>query len=253
VSVSISLDGKVALVTGASQGIGAAIARRLHEAGAIVILNHPDSGHTKRDAETICAELEAIRPGSAEAALADVGDPAAVERMMRAVAARRGGLDILVNNAGILRDKTVRKMEIADWEAVIRVNLSGVFHCCKFGLEAMRDGGAIVNVSSVSAQIGMLGQGNYAAAKAGVVGLTRVLRRETAKRGIRVNAIAPGLIETGMTQAMPEEVRRKYLEEVPLGRTGQPSEVADVVLFLCSPLASYLTGQTIAINGGWQC
>jgi len=172
--------------------------------------------------------------------------------MMDSVRAHWGGLDFLVNNAGILRDKTVRKMELADWDAVLRVNLSGVFHCSKYGLEVLRDGGAIVNVSSISALIGIFGQANYAAAKAGVVGLTRVLSRETAKRGVRVNAIAPGLIDTAMTQTIPAEVKAEQLKQIPLGRVGQPAEVADVVLFLCSPLASYVTGQIIEINGGWH-
>src|ERR1043166_7705170 len=168
-SITIDLDKKVALVTGASQGLGAAIARRLHAAGATVIVNHPDlrNGATRRDAEAICTELNAARPESAHAAIADVGDPDAVRDMMISVQSRWGGLDILVNNAGILRDKTIRKMEIADWDAVLRVNLSGVFHGCKFGLEILRDGGSVVNISSVAALIGLFGQSNYAAAKAG--------------------------------------------------------------------------------------
>jgi len=252
VSVSISLGGKAALVTGASQGLGAAIARRLHEAGANVALNHPDIGTTRSDAETLCTALNSARRDSAIVLAADVGDPQAVQRMMDSVRAHWGGLDFLVNNAGILRDKTVRKMELADWDAVLRVNLSGVFHCSKYGLEVLRDGGAIVNVSSISALIGIFGQANYAAAKAGVVGLTRVLSRETAKRGVRVNAIAPGLIDTAMTQTIPAEVKAEQLKQIPLGRVGQPAEVADVVLFLCSPLASYVTGQIIEINGGWH-
>ena len=179
----------------------------------------------------------------AEARLGDDEDGAAE---------RWGGLDLLVNNAGILRDRTIAKMTGEEWQSVLDVNLTGVFHGCKYGLEIMRDGGAIVNIGSLSAEAGFTGQANYAAAKAGVQALTRVLSREAAKRAIRVNAVAPGLIDTAMAASIPESVRVKMESSMPLGRLGKPDEVARAVLFLCSELASYVTGHTLCVNGGWR-
>jgi 3-oxoacyl-[acyl-carrier protein] reductase len=250
-STTIDLAGKTALITGASQGIGAEMARTFHRAGSRVVVNHPGLETTRADAETLALALNAERSGSALVLAADVADPEAVRAMM-AAAAHAGGIDILVNNAGILRDRSIAKMTLDEWRAVIDVNLSGVFHCCKFGLEVLRDGGSIVNLGSLSAVLGFYGQANYAAAKAGVQALTRVLSKECARRGIRVNALAPGVIDTPMAATIPETVRAKMLESVPLARFGTPREVADVALFLCSPLASYITGQTIEINGGWR-
>ena len=172
--------------------------------------------------------------------------------MMAAVRREWGGLDLLVNNAAILRDRTVAKMSPDEWQSVLDVDLSGVFWCCKHGLEVMREGGAIVNLGSISALEGFYGQANYAAAKAGVMAMTRVLSRECAGRGIRANCIAPGVIETAMSATIPEKVRAEMLKQVPLARMGRPEEVANVALFLCSPLASYLTGQVIEVNGGWR-
>jgi len=253
-SFPIDLSDKVVLITGASQGIGAEIARTLHQAGAMVLLNHPDAGNgaTKRDAFAVVAELNAIRPNSAAALPADVSDANAVQRMMQQIKSDWGGLDFLVNNAAILRDKTIAKMTLGEWQAVIDVNLSGVFYCCKFGLEVMRDGGAIVNMGSIAALMGFYGQTNYAAAKAGVCAMTRVLSREGAKRTIRANAIAPGVIVTSMSATIPKNVRDEMLKDIPLGRMGEPREIAETVLFLCSPLSSYITGQTLEVNGGWR-
>ena len=251
-SLTLDFSGKVALVTGASQGIGAEMARRFHAAGASVILNHPDLGTTRANAEQLAAELNHTRTDSAEVAAADVSDAPAVQSMMHDAHARHGGIDFLINNAGILRDRTVAKMTIEEWQAVVDVNLTGVFHCCKFGLEIMRDGGAIVSLGSFSAFHGPFGQANYAATKAGVQALMRVVSREAARRGIRANAIAPGVVDTAMIATIPETVRVDMLKNIPLGRLGTTSEVANVALFLCSPLASYVTGQTLEVNGGWR-
>jgi 3-oxoacyl-[acyl-carrier protein] reductase len=251
-SVAIDLSSRVALVTGASQGIGAQIARTFHRAGATVALNHPDVGSTRQDAETLAAELNAERADSALVVAADVADPVAVRTMMATLQRQCGGIDFLVNNAAIIRDRTIAKMSLDEWKAVVDVNLSGVFHCCKFGLEIMRDGGAIVSLGSIAALQGFYGQANYAAAKAGVQAMMRVLSREGARRGIRANAIAPGVIETAMAATIPEAVRAEMLKQIPLARLGAPQEVANVALFLCSPLAGYVTGQTVEVNGGWR-
>lgn len=253
-SISIDLSGKTALVTGASQGIGAEIARTFHRAGANVVLNHPDAsnGSTAQQAEAIAVELNGIRDGSARAEAANVADASAVQALMKRVQEEIGGIDFLINNAGILRDRSIAKITEEEWQSVIDVNLSGVFYCCKWGLEIMRDGGAIVSMSSISAFIGFYGQINYVAAKAGVAGMTKVLSRECARRGIRVNAIAPGVIETAMSATIPSEVQNEMLKNVPLGRFGQSQEIADAALFLCSPLASYISGQVLEVNGGWR-
>ncbi len=251
-STAIDLTGRQALVTGASRGIGAAIARLLHAAGAGVALNHPGDAASERDANAIAYELNAARPASAVAIAADVADPHAVETMMRALRERVGPLDVLVNNAGILRDRTIAKMTLDEWSNVVDVNLSGVFYCCKFGLVSMNDGGAIVNIASLSAQAGFVGQSNYAAAKAGVEGLTRVLARECARRSIRVNAVAPGLVETSMAASIPETTRTAMRDAIPLKRFARPEEIAAAVLFLASPLASYVSGHVLDVNGGWR-
>lgn len=250
-SVVIDLSGKTALVTGASQGIGAEVARLLHKAGADVFLNYPGQS-SQNDADLVCGALNEVRPESAFAIEADIRAPAGVAAMMATVQKRKGGLDVLVNNAGILRDRTVANMTEEEWQAVLDVNLTGVFHGCKYGLEVLRDGGCIVNVGSLSAEAGFVGQANYAAAKSGVQALTRVLSRECARRAIRVNAVAPGLIDTAMAATIPENIRARMASTIPAGRLGRPEEVASAILFLCSPLASYLTGETLRVDGGWR-
>jgi 3-oxoacyl-[acyl-carrier protein] reductase len=172
--------------------------------------------------------------------------------MMQELKRAFGGIDFLINNAAILRDRSLAKMSLDEWNAVIGVNLSGVFHCCKFGLEIMRDGGSVVSLGSIAALQGFFGQANYAAAKAGVQAMMRVVSREGARRGIRANAIAPGVIETAMAATIPETTRIEMMKNIPLARFGATEDVANVALFLCSPLAAYVTGQTIEVNGGWR-
>jgi 3-oxoacyl-[acyl-carrier protein] reductase len=250
--ITIDLIGKIALITGASQGIGAQIARTFHQAGATVVLNHPGLLNTAIDAQTIADELNGLRTDSAYIIAADVSKPEEVQSMMAEIQSKSGGLDVLINNAAIIKDRTIAKMGLDEWEAVTAVNLDGVFYCCKYALEILRDHGAIVSFGSIAAIQGFFGQANYAAAKAGVQAMMRVLSREAARRQIRVNAVAPGVIDTAMAATIPENVRAEMLKNVPLSRFGTPQEVAHTVLFLCSPLASYITGQTLEINGGWR-
>lgn len=247
--LTINLDSKTAVVTGAGQGIGLATAKLLYEAGANVVINFFDepSGLNRIKAERAAAEL-GMR---AVAVAADVRDASAVDRLFESVAERFGAVDILVNSAGILRDRTLKKIEREDWDAVIETNLTGVFNTCKAVSTRMAEGGRIVNLASISAVLGFYGQMNYAAAKCGVIGITRVLSRELAKYHITVNAVAPGVVLTEMGQSIPDTARNEMLLQIPMKRFGEPDEIASVILFLCSPLASYMTGQTVHVNGGW--
>jgi 3-oxoacyl-[acyl-carrier protein] reductase len=247
--LQIDLSDRVALVTGGGQGLGQATARLLQHCGATVIVNYLDdaAGVGRSKAEETVAPF-----GSKGLAVpADVRSRSDLQRLMAQIQTRFGGLDLLINNAGILRDRTVRNLSDDDWDAVIETNLSAVFRVCQSALPVLRDGGRIVNLASISAVIGFYGQANYASAKAGVIGLTKVLSRELAARSINVNAVAPGVVLTDMGQSIPESARAQMLNQIPLKRFGEPSEIASAILFLCSPLASYITGQTLHVNGGW--
>ncbi|MBA2481579.1 MAG: 3-oxoacyl-ACP reductase FabG [Planctomycetes bacterium] len=253
--IPIDLSGTVALVTGASQGLGEATALMLHRAGASVAVNFWDdpAGANRLRAEAVVARMDAqdLSARRAVAIPADVRRPAEVAAMVAAAIARFGRLDIVVNNAGILRDRTLKNMSDDEWQAVIDTNLTGVFNVCKAAAPVLADGGRIVNLASIAASLGFFGQANYAAAKAGVGGLTRVLARELAKRAITVNAVAPGVVLTDMGATIPEAERARMLAQVPLARFGEPDDIAGVILFLCSRLSGYITGQTIHVSGGW--
>jgi 3-oxoacyl-[acyl-carrier protein] reductase len=249
VMIGIDLVGKVALVTGASRGLGEATARRLHAAGAQVAINYfPDAaGEHARLAQAIVANLGE----HAICMAADVTQFDQVERMVAEVVEHFGGLDLVVNNAGILRDRTLAKMSLEEWNAVVQTNLTGVFHVCQAASRQLRDGGRIVSLGSVAAAIGFFGQANYAAAKAGVAAMGRVLSRELAKRQITVNTVAPGVILTEMGKSIPETARAEMLRQIPLAHFGEPDDIANAILFFCSDLAKYITGQTLHVNGGW--
>jgi 3-oxoacyl-[acyl-carrier protein] reductase len=243
----LTLDNEIALVTGASRGIGKAIARALGEAGATVVGTATgDAG-----AEKIDAGFKARSIGGRGMAL-DVTDAGAVDGLVKAVAADFGPVSILVNNAGIARDNLLARMKPEEWDAVLDANLSGVYRLSRACLRGMMKAraGRIINIASVVGLAGNPGQANYAAAKAGMIGFGKSLAREVASRGITVNAIAPGFIDTEMTRTLTAAQREAMLSQVPLGRLGRVEDVAHAVLFLASPAGGYITGETLNVNGG---
>jgi 3-oxoacyl-[acyl-carrier protein] reductase len=250
--VKYSFPNKVVLVTGSSRGMGAAILEAFAKAGATCIVNYfnDPEGVNRKDGEHTAQRIRDLKV-PVHLIEADVRSYESVQALMKKVVEVAGGLDILVNNAGILRDRTVKKMTADDWQAVIATNLDGVFYCSKLGAEVLREGGRIVNIASISAIAGFHGQANYAAAKAGVIALTKVMSKELAKRGITVNAVAPGVIQTPMLGGMKPEVLAEYEKQIPVGRVGRPEDVAHAVLFLACEESGYITGQALPITGGW--
>ena len=242
------LAGQVALVTGGSRGIGRAVALRLAQAGASVVITYAQQAGQAEET------VESVRQagGTASAEQFDVGDPEATRAAMERIVDRETRLDILVNNAGVAVDGLVVRLREEDWERALRVNLTGVFHCTKAALRTMMRAryGRIVNLTSVVAAMGNTGQAAYAAAKAGVVGFTRSMAREVSSRGITVNAVAPGFIETEMTEGLDEGQKGFYANVIPAGRMGRPEDVASAVEYLASPDAAYVTGHVLHVNGG---
>ncbi len=240
------LKGQIAVVTGGAQGLGFAIAERFVAEGARVVLGDVNTDGTEDAAKKLGGNDIAV------ATRCDVTDAAQVEALVNTAVERFGGLDIMVNNAGITRDATMRKMTEAQFDEVIAVHLKGTWNGLRTAATVMRENkrGAIVNMSSVSGKVGLVGQTNYSAAKAGIIGMTKAAAKELAHLGVRVNAIAPGLIRSAMTEAMPQRIWDQKLAEIPMGRAGEPSEVAKVALFLASDLSSYMTGTVLDVTGG---
>jgi 3-oxoacyl-[acyl-carrier protein] reductase len=240
------LAGRIAIVTGASRGIGRSIALELAAQGATVVAA-ARGDHARTTADDIVTS-----GGAAESASLDVTDAASIEAVVAGVVARHKRVDILVNNAGITRDQLLMRMKRDDWDAVVSTNLTAAFTCSQAVLRPMirQRHGRIISISSVVGQMGNAGQVNYAASKAGLIGFTKALAREVASRQITVNVVAPGFIESAMTDAIAEEARRTWLDAIPLGRLGRAEEVAGAVCFLASDRAAYITGQVLAVNGG---
>jgi len=243
----MELKGKVALITGGAQGIGKVTALLLAERGADIAI----SDINREGAEDTAKEIE--RLGRRGLGLeGDVSNPADAERIVDTTVEKLGGIDILVNNAGITRDGLLLRMAVEDWDAVLNVNLKGTFNCSKAAIKYMikRKSGRIVNIASVVGEMGNAGQANYAASKAGIIGLTKSIAREYAQRGINVNAIAPGYIQTPMTEGLSEKVKEELKAQIPMAKLGTPLDVGNAIYFLVSNASSYITGQVLNVNGG---
>jgi 3-oxoacyl-[acyl-carrier protein] reductase len=239
---------KTILVTGSSRGIGAEMIKAFGARGANCVVNYvadPD-GTNRTDATKVAAALR--EPLVIEC---DVTNPAQIEAMMKQIQERHGGLDVLVNNSGIIRDRTMKKMTVEEFESVLRVNVTGTFNVTKAAAAVLRNDGRIINLSSVSGQMGLFGQANYSSSKAAIIALTKVSARELARQNITVNAIAPGFIDVGMSKGMPDEVTENFKKQIPLGRLGDVNEIVNAALFLASPMASYITGHVLNVNGGY--
>lgn len=241
-------ENQVAVVTGAGRGIGQAIALRLANEGARVAC----VSRTEANAKSIVDQIHAIRPNAAKPYSVDVADHAAVQKIGAQILGDFSRADILINNAGITRDVLAMRMSLEDWDSVVNTNLRGAFSFTQSIIRAMikQRGGRIINISSVIGLMGNAGQANYAASKAGLIGLTKSLARELASRNITVNAVAPGFITTDMTASLPDEVKSSIRSKIPLGKTGTPEDIANAVAFLASPEAGYITGQVLCVDGG---
>ncbi|MEP6822311.1 MAG: 3-oxoacyl-ACP reductase family protein [Chthoniobacterales bacterium] len=244
----LDFSGKVVLVTGSSRGLGAAMVKAFAERGARVVVNYlaDESEQNKTDAQNVANEI-----ADALVLACDVTKPADVEVMMNKIREERGGLDVLINNSGIIRDRTMKKLTLEDFESVVRVNLTGTFNVTQKAAAVLNNGGRVINLSSVSGQMGLFGQANYSSSKAAIIALTKVSARELARQQITVNAIAPGFIDVGMSKGMPDEVTENFKKQIPLGRLGDAHEIVDAALFLASPMASYITGHVLNVNGGY--
>jgi 3-oxoacyl-[acyl-carrier protein] reductase len=244
----LDFSGKVVLVTGSSRGIGAEMIRAFGKRGAQCVVNYiaDSAGQNKSDAEAVAKEL--VDPLVIEC---DVTNSEQVTSMIMEIGDKRGGLDILVNNSGIIRDRTIKKLTLDEFESVVRVNLTGTFNVTQKAAAVLRHGGRVINMSSVSGQMGLFGQANYSSSKAAIIALTKVSAREFARQKITVNVIAPGFIDVGMSKGMPEEVTQNFIKQIPLGRLGDVNEIVDAALFLASPMASYITGHVLNVNGGY--
>lgn len=246
--MEISLTGKVSLITGSTRGIGRAIAEKLAQSGSTVVI----TGTSREKAESVAKEISEKYSVDAFGVEMNLLSEESIKKAFEDINQKVDGIDILVNNAGITRDKLFLRMSLQDWEEVIKVNLTGTFIVTQNAIKKMlkQRWGRIVNISSVVGFTGNVGQVNYATTKAGLVGFTKSLAKELAPRNILVNAVAPGFIETDMTAVLSEEIKENYKKQIPMGRFGSPEEVANVVLFLVSDLASYITGEVIHVNGG---
>ena len=244
----MSLEGQIALVTGASRGIGRAIALRLSRAGAYIVVNY--HGNQAAAEESLGAIV--AQGGQGELSRFDVSDEDLLDTTVKNLVDRHKKIDILVNNAGVAIDNLLMRTKQVDWDQVIGTNLKGTVLCTKVVSRYMirQRAGRIINLSSVVGQMGNVGQSLYAASKAGIIGFTKAIARELASRGVTVNAVAPGFIETDMTARLPEKLREEFLRSIPLGRFGSCDEVAETVLFLAAPGAGYITGQVVGVNGG---